>query len=211
MSDTSPMPTTTRVPKPITALTRLAGALATFAILAIVAACSTATYPSPSVATTPAATATPTATPAGTPASTPATTPAETASPGGSEAAVTMPPGTPELVEPFISAGIATTVDAAAHAVDPSTYRTTIPGDQYTAVYVVFALKPNTVGKVTMVMTLNGIEVAQHLTLDYGANNSWGHYKIDFQPLDRIPAGVYKAVMTFEPTGAEVTQFFTVE
>jgi hypothetical protein len=122
-----------------------------------------------------------------------------------------MPPGTPTLVDPFTSAGIATTVDTSAHAVDPSTYRTTIPGTQYRAVYVVFALKPDSVGKVTMVMTLNDVEVLKNpLTINYGTKNSWGDFKITF-PSSGIPTGVYKAVLTFEPTGAQVTQFFTVE
>ena len=113
------------------------------------------------------------------------------------------------LVDPFISAGISTTIDSAAHAVDPSTYRTTIPGKQYSTVYVVFALKPDVVGKVTMVMTFGDIQVADPLTIDYQTINSWGDFKINF-PAAGIPAGVYKATVTYEPTGAVVTQFFAV-
>lgn len=118
--------------------------------------------------------------------------------------------GTPVLVDPFTSAGIATTVDSNAHAVDPSTYRTTIPGTQYKVVYVVFALKAGATGKVTMVMTLNDVEVLQQpLSIDYGTINSWGDFKVNF-PDAGIPVGTYKAVMTYEPTGAQVIQFFTV-
>lgn len=125
-------------------------------------------------------------------------------------AASSGPLATPALADPFTSAGIATTVDSTAHAVDPSTYRTTIPGSDYTAVYVVFALKPDVVGKVTMVLTLNGIEVLeQPLSIDYGAINSWGDFKVTFPDIP-IPPGTYKAVMTFEPTGAQVVQSFTV-
>lgn len=114
------------------------------------------------------------------------------------------------LVDPFTSAGIATTVDTAAHAVDPSTYRTTIPGTQYQAVYVVFALRSDAVGKVKMEMTLGDQDVlAEPLEIDYTSANSWGDFKVTF-PSDGIPAGVYKAVMTFEPTGAQVIQYFAV-
>ena len=105
--------------------------------------------------------------------------------------------------------GIATTVDTGAHAVDPSTYRTTIPGKQFQAVYVLFALKPDAVGKVTMVMTFGDTNVAAPLTIDYGTVNSWGDFKINFTA-DGIPPGIYKAVMTYEPTGAQVVQYFAV-
>lgn len=131
-----------------------------------------------------------------------------TAAPAATAASSTV--GTPVLVDPFTSAGIATTVDSNARAVDPSTYRTTIPGTQYKAVYVVFALKEGAIGKVTMVMTLNDVEVLQQpLAIDYGTINSWGDFKVNF-PDPGIPAGTYKAVMTYEPTGAQVIQFFTV-
>ena len=193
------------------ALARVAGAVA---IVVVVAACSSAATPAPTLAPTPAPTPTaaptPSPTPEVTPTATPTATATETASAGDSGPVDTMPAGTPMLVDPFISVGIATTVDKAAHAVDPSTYRTTIPGDQYSVVYVVFALKPDTVGKVTMLMSLDGVEVAQPLTIDYGTKNSWGNFMITF-PSSGIPKGVYKATMTFEGTGAEVTQFFAVE
>lgn len=133
-----------------------------------------------------------------------------TAAPTAAATAAASTAGTPVLVDPFTSAGIATTVDANAHAVDPSTYRTTIPGTQYKVVYVVFALKDGAVGKVSMVMTLNDVEVLQQpLSIDYGTINSWGDFKVNF-PDPGIPAGTYKAVMTYEPTGAQVIQFFTV-
>lgn len=132
------------------------------------------------------------------------------ASSGASRADLSAPPGTPVLVDPFTSAGIATTVDTAAHAVDPSTYRTTIPGAQYQVVYVVFALKPDAVGKVSMTMTLADQDVlAQPLKIDYGTANSWGDFKVTF-PADGIPTGIYKAVMTYEPTSAQVIQYFAV-
>ena len=184
--------------------------VAALAIVAVVAACSSAATPAPTPAPTPsptvAATATPTAVVTPSPSATPTATPTASAT---DQSALTAPPGTPMLVDPFISAGIATTVDAAAHAVDPSTYRTTIPGKQYTSVYVVFALKPDAVGKVTMVMSFGDTQVANPLTIDYKTINSWGDFKINFTA-DGIPPGIYKAVMTYEPTGAEVVQYFAV-
>jgi hypothetical protein len=210
MLETSPRAVTV-VPGSRRGLARMAGALA---IVAVIAACSSAAAPASTA--TPAPTAAPVSpgtqppTATSTPAATDAAAATQPASPAGSGAPVTMPAGTPMLVDPFTSAGIATTVDTAAHAVDPSTYRTTIPGTQYSVVYVVFALKPDAIGKVTMRMTLDGIEVADPLTIDYGTANSWGDFKITF-PSGGIPTGVYKATMTYEPTGAQVTQFFAVE
>lgn len=184
--------------------------VAALAIVAVVAACSSAATPAPTPAPTPsptaAATATPTAVVTPSPSATPTATPTASAT---DQSALTAPPGTPMLVDPFISAGIATTVDAAAHAVDPSTYRTTIPGKQYTSVYVVFALKPDAVGKVTMVMSFGDTQVATPLTINYQKINSWGDFKINFTA-DGIPPGIYKSVMTYEPTGAEVVQYFAV-
>jgi hypothetical protein len=165
---------------------RGAGVGASVAIALIVAACSSAAAP---LAASP---------------------PAAAASAGAAATQALGPLGTPVLADPFISAGIATTVDSNAHAVDPSTYRTTIPGAQFKNVYVVFALKPDAVGKVTMVMTLNDVDVLEKpLSIDYGTINSWGDFKVDF-PDAGIPVGTYKAVMTFEPTGAQVVESFTV-
>ena len=143
-------------------------AVATLAIAVVLAACGSA-----------AASVTP-------PTAAPVATAAATAAASGG--------GTPELVDPFISAGIATTVDSDAHAVDPSTYRTTIPGKDYSSVYVVFALKPDVVGKVTMVMTFGDVDVLDKpLTIDYQTINSWGDFKVNFDPSTGIPLGVYKA------------------
>jgi hypothetical protein len=183
-------------------LSRLARtrAVATVAIAVAVMACSSAATTAPSAAPTGApATAAPTGAPA---------TAAATATPAATAAG---PGGTPVLVDPFISAGIATEVDTAAKAVDPSKYRTTIPGKDYHVVYVVFALKPDAVGKVSMVMTFNDVEVLQKpLSIDYGTINSWGNFKVNFDPGKDMPLGIYKTVMTFEPTGAQVVQYFAV-
>jgi hypothetical protein len=197
-------------------LSRLAStrAVATVAIALVVAACSSAASAAPSAAPTGAAatqaattaTAAPTSPAAATPSPTPNLTQNDVLSPSPP-----APGGTPVLVDPFISAGIATDVDTAATAVDPSKYRTTIPGKDYHAVYVVFALKPDTVGKVSMVMTFNDVEVLQKpLSIDYGTINSWGNFKVNFDPGKDMPLGIYKTVMTFEPTGAQVVQYFAV-
>lgn len=190
---------------------RTTTAVAALAIVAVVGACSSAASPAPTQPPTAPPSSGVAATPevVVTPSPAPTASGSPTAIPTDLGAVATMPPGSPMLVDPFISVGIATTVDTAAHAVDPSTYRTTIPGKQYQAVYVLFALQPDAVGKVTMVMTFQDAEVASPLTIDYGTINSWGDFKINFTA-DGIPTGVYKAVMTFEPTGAQVTQFFEV-
>jgi hypothetical protein len=192
-----------------------AAGLAVAAIIAVVAACSGAASvapPTTGTAATQETVATPSpATSAAAATSAPSVAAsAAGASSGASGAALTAPPGTPVLVDPFTSAGIATTVDTTAHAVDPSTYRTTIPATQYQAVYVVFALKPDAVGKVSMVMSLGDTDVLEKpLEIDYGTVNSWGDFKVTF-PGSGIPTGIYKAVMTFEPTGAQVIQYFAV-
>ena len=113
------------------------------------------------------------------------------------------------LVDPFTSAGITEVINTVAHAVDESKYVTTVAGSSHTTIYVVFALKPETVGKVTMVMTMGGVNVADPLTIDYQTKNSWGDFKINF-PSSGMPVGDYQATMTYEPTGAIVTVFFTV-
>jgi hypothetical protein len=195
---------------------RVMAASAGLAVVVVVAACSSAASPAP----TPAPTAAPTtigditpqpATSSLAAGGTPNPTANDSITPAPTTGAeITAPAGTPVLVDPFTSAGIATTVDTAAHAVDPSTYRTTIPGTQYQTVYVVFALAPDAVGKVSMVMSLGDVDVlAQPLVIDYGTANSWGDFKVNF-PSDGIPVGTYKAVMTFEPTGVQVIQYFTV-
>ena len=88
-------------------------------------------------------------------------------------------------------------------------YVSTVAGISHKTIYVVFALKPETVGKVTMVMTLGGVNVADPLTIDYQTKNSWGDFKINF-PSSGMPVGDYQATMTYEPTGAAVTVLFTV-
>ena len=194
--------------------TRAASTVAGLVVVALVAGCGSAATAAPTAGTvaTPVTTASPSpaATVVESPAATATPTEAATPTPTPSETPETAPPGTPVLVDPFTSAGIATTVDSSAHAVDPSTYRTSIPGKQYQSVYVVFALKSDTVGKVLMEMTFGDQDVlSAPLEIDYGTSNSWGDFKVNFSA-DGIPAGTYKAVMTFEPTGAQVTQYFTV-
>jgi hypothetical protein len=180
---------------------------AAMVVLALVtAACSSAATAAPAATTVATATASPTV--GATASAEPTATAAPTASPTSSPAA-TGPTTTPMLVDPFSSAGITEVINTVAHSVDESKYVTTVAGISHTTIYVVFALKPETVGKVTMVMTMGGVNVADPLTIDYQVKNSWGDFKINF-PSSGMPVGDYQATMTYEPTGAAVTVQFTV-
>ena len=46
-------------------------------------------------------------------------------------------------------------------------------------------------------MTVNGSELIQPLTLDYGAGNSWGDFEIS--PAGTFPIGDYVATLTYVP------------
>jgi hypothetical protein len=189
--------------------TAVARTMATLAIAVLIGACSSAATAAPAVTAVAVATASPTVIATASPEAT--ATLAPTASPTESATespAATGPTTTPMLVDPFTSAGITEVINTVAHAVDESKYVTTVSAS-HTAVYVVFALKPETVGKVTMVMTTGGVNVADPLTIDYQTKNSWGDFKINF-PSSGMPVGDYQATMTYEPTGAAVTVFFTV-
>ena len=171
-----------------------------------IAACSSAATAPPAPTAVAVATAPPTVITTASPE--PTETLAPTVSPTASPVA-TGPTTTPLLVDPFTSAGITEVINTVAHSVDESKYVTTVVGTSHTAIYVVFALKPDTVGKVTMVMTMGGVSVVNPLTIDYQVKNSWGDFKINF-PSSGMPVGDYQATMTYEPTGAAVTVFFTV-
>jgi hypothetical protein len=187
----------------------VARTMATIAIAVLIGACSSAATAAPAVTPLAVATASPTVIATASPEATAtlAPTASPTESPTDSPAA-TAPTTTPMLVGPFTSAGIAEVINTVAHAVDERNYVTTV-AKWHTTIYVVFALKPETVGKVTMVMTMGGVNVADPLTIDYQTKNSWGDFKIDF-PGSGMPVGDYQATMTYEPTGAAVTVFFTV-
>jgi hypothetical protein len=115
---------------------------------------------------------------------------------------------TPALVGPFTVAGIAHVVDASAHAADPSTFETQVPEGAH-FVHVVFALKTGTVGTVKMDMASLGSTVLEApLSLDYGKDNSWGHFDVEFK--EGIPKGAYEATLTFTATGEKVLLTFTV-
>jgi hypothetical protein len=190
----------------------LVRAIAALAIAVVIGACSSAATVAPAATGAPAATAAAaaTASPSVIATASPEATAtlAPTVAPTSSPAP-TGPTTTPMLVDPFTSAGITEVINTVAHAVDESKYVTTVAGSSHRAIYVVFALKPETVGKVTMVMTMGGVNVADPLTIDYQTKNSWGDFKINF-PSSGMPVGDYQATMTYEPSGAAVTVFFTV-
>jgi hypothetical protein len=134
-----------------------------------------------------------------------APSPSAAASPSSAASESPAAAGTPVLVDPFTSAGAALEVEDAAHAADPSTYVTQIPSSS-SSVQIVFALKPGTVGRVTMNLTSGGTSVMSPLSIDYGTINSWGHFKIDSS--SGFSPGVYVATLTFEPTGAAIQVAF---
>ena len=184
----------------------IAKTAAILALALVMAACSSAATAPPAATAVAVATAPPTVVTTASPE--PTVTLSPTVSPTASPVA-TGPTTTPMLVDPFTSAGITEVVNTVAHSVDESKYVTTVVGISHTAIYVVFALKPETVGKVTMVMTMGGVSVVDPLTIDYQVKNSWGDFKINF-PSSGMPVGDYQATMTYEPTGAAVTVQFTV-
>lgn len=190
--------------------TRLRSGIAKMAVMLtlalVIGACSGAATAAPAATAVASATASPTVIATASPE--PTATLAPTVSPTSSPV-VSGPATTPMLVDPFTSAGITEVINTVAHSVDESKYVTTVVGISHTTIYVVFALKPETVGKVTMVMRMDGAVVADTLTIDYQTKNSWGDFKINF-PSSGMPVGEYQATMTYEPTGAEVTVFFTV-
>ena len=155
------------------------------ALIVIAAGCSTASSPS-----------------------TPPVTLSVTIAPSASGEASIAAGKTPATVAPFTTAGIAHVVDAAAHAADPSTFETQVPEGSH-FVYVVFALKKDTIGIVRMDMSSLGSTVLEApLSLDYGKDNSWGHFDIEFK--QGIPKGAYEATLTFAATGEKVLLTFTV-
>ena len=153
-----------------------------------VGACSGAT-PATAPPATAAATAPPVTVAVGTP----------TAQPGGA--------ATPALTGPFTAAGVAHYGDPAATAVNPADFETKVPSSSG-AVYVVFALKPGTVGKVTLTMTKGGQAAVAPLSLDYKSSDTWGDFQVNFPSGDRT--GDYVATITFVSTGDSVALPFTV-
>jgi hypothetical protein len=136
-----------------------------------------------------------------------ATDTATSAAPAGSPSVSSNAVATPTLTGPFTAAGIAHSIDHAATAVNPADFETTVPASA-AAVYVVFALKPGTVGKVTLTMTMGGASVSDPLTIDYTLANTWGDFKMAFPSGDH--SGDYVATITLESTGDSVTLAFTV-
>lgn len=132
---------------------------------------------------------------------------AATTAPSAAQAVASSAAATPTLGGPFTIAGIADHVDRTATAANPADFETTVPSTS-AAVYIVFALKPGTVGKVTLTMTRDGDSVSDPLSIDYTEANSWGDFKMDFPTGDTT--GAYVATITFVSTGDSVTLPFTV-
>jgi hypothetical protein len=141
------------------------------------------------------------------PSATSTTAPSGTAVPIAAPSASPDGAATPALTGPFTVGGIAHYVDPLATGVNPADFETKVPSSAG-AVYIVFALKPGTVGKVTLTMTKGGQPAAAPLSLDYTASDSWGDFQMNFPSGDRT--GDYVATITFVATGDTVTLAFTV-
>jgi hypothetical protein len=102
----------------------------------------------------------------------------------------------------------ATTADSSKSLPDPSTFTDSLPTTA-PAIFVVFSLRSGLTGTVTCIIKANGSALVQPLSLDYGANNSWGDFKIT--PAGSFPAGYYEATLTYEPSGETKTISFTVK
>lgn len=135
-----------------------------------------------------------------------AAAPSDTAAPIARPSASSDGAPTPTLTGPFTAAGITHYVDPAATAVNPADFETKVPSSAG-AVYVVFALKPGTVGKVTLMMTKAGQPAAPALSLDYTASDTWGDFQLNFPSGDRT--GDYVATVTFVSSGDSVILPFT--
>lgn len=103
---------------------------------------------------------------------------------------------------------MATSADPAKSAPDPSTFTTTY-GPKAPAMYVVFELQPGLTGSVVCTMTSNGSPVTKPLTINYGATNTWGDFKI--ASLGTFATGTYQATVTFSATGQSMPTTFTVK
>lgn len=134
------------------------------------------------------------------------------ASPGGPATvpgpSTQAPTAAPVAAGPFSLLKMATSADPAKSAPDPSTFTTTY-GPKAPAIYVVFELQPGLTGSVVCTMTSNGSPVTKPLTINYGATNTWGDFKI--ASLGTFATGTYQATVTFSATGQSMSTTFTVK
>lgn len=102
----------------------------------------------------------------------------------------------------------ARTADPSQSSPDPSTYTDSFPTTA-PALYVDFELRSGLTGTVTCAMTVNGSDLIDGLSIDYGPNLQWGDFKVT--PAGAFPKGDYVATLTFKPTGETETVEFTVK
>lgn len=107
----------------------------------------------------------------------------------------------------FTLAGMATKVDTAATSANRKDFLTTIPKES-TAIYAVFALKAGLTGQVNGALK-QGDKVLVTLSLQYGAKNTWGDFRVN--SASGIAAGAYTMVITFVPNGETINLPFTVK
>ena len=134
---------------------------------------------------------------------------------GPSSAPSSAPASTPPTASPsptvsaFTVAGIAASIKATATAADPKTFVKTIPKTAK-AFFAVFALRPGLTGPVDGVL-IQDTNTITTISLDYTAQNTWGNFKINADPVKGIPPGSYVMQITYRPTGEAVQLPFTVK
>jgi hypothetical protein len=107
----------------------------------------------------------------------------------------------------FVVGGMATDIDTTAKAADPKTFVSTIPTTSK-AFYAVFALKPGLAGQINGALVQSG-KVLVTLSLQYGAKNTWGDFKIN--ATNGIAAGDYVMVITYTGNGDTINLPFSVK
>lgn len=100
----------------------------------------------------------------------------------------------------FVLAGMALKVDSALGAAEPRDFVAVVPTES-TAIYAVFALMPGLSGQVDGAL-LQGDKVLVTLSLQYGATNTWGDFRINSE--SGIAAGDYTMLIKYVPTGDTV-------
>ncbi len=102
---------------------------------------------------------------------------------------------------------MATRADRSTAGPDPTAFTDTFPPSTR-ELYVVFSLRAGLTGRVVCTVRANGRDLIVPLTIDYGARNSWGDFKVTTR--GPFPVGAYVATLTFLSTGEVVTVNFTV-
>lgn len=148
-------------------------------------------------------TATPTAPTAAAP--TLVATATATASPSASVAG-SPPTAAPSVTGAFVIAGLSSTFDQSAAALDPSTFSTSFASST-PAIYVLYQLAPGLSGNVTSTWKASGATDVVD-SLDYPAAGPWAFFRL--MPPGGFTPGDDQEILAFGPTGESVTLDFAI-